>query len=339
MIAKVLESEWVGPKGAGVKTPKWQAKYPQLVDNVAHGGWGAADKQRQYSPGFKGQRKVIMNVIDRSDIEWHRENLKMKLLSKNVFVSNTGTEFVDFGVPSYGFLKAFQDVIQTNGNWSKYDVAVKRTGEKTNPIIVKNATKCKKKDDMPELKGVSGQIDPEIISESDVFSAEECTWEPINLVEEFKPTSYFMLKKRLEKLWTEVDNCLGTSFIKELDERIADETAEFKAREALEESTEETTEAPKAEAAPEARAVRRETISDPIATGLSPRQTGLLVGWNKLSEQEKLWIKDVIVEGDDTLGSVIYDTAAGQLVECPECHKESPVNFTRCPTCGVLFSN
>jgi hypothetical protein len=345
-IAKVLEVEW-SKTVKGDKSFKNKTKYPELVDKVEHGGWATTDRQRQYSPGFKGKKMAIMNVIDRQDMNWHRTNKKMKLLSKAVALGNDGvTEYITMGVPSFGFIKAFDDVLQTSGNWSKYDVGIKKTGEQQTPYVIKNATRLKVKDMLDDLKGVKGIPDASLISTSELLTEEELSWKLIDIEQQFKPTSYFMLNRRLGKLFDECDRCLGTKFCDELKVLIEmeqkdwelthpkSETAEVEDPiEKVEESvTTETVEAP-------VRAVRRETISAQATATLSAEQLAVLKGWQNLTDQEKGWIKDVVLKEDGSLDHIIYDPEAGALAECPveTCKIEAPLNFARCPVCGIEY--
>jgi hypothetical protein len=334
-IAKVLEKEWSKTE-KGKSTYKNIDKFPTLVDKVEHGCWEVGDKRRQFNPGFKGKRVTIMNVIDRSDMEWHREHLKMKLLSKGITFGKNGEQYIDVGVPSYGFIKSFEDMLMTYGNWSKYDIAIKRTGDKQTPYVVKNASRLKAKDMMEELK-CPDTPDADIISVNEGLTQEELSWEFVDLRKEFAPTSYFMLKKRLGRLFAECDVCLGTRFVDELNAEIDKEKAESAAEQAENETVVESK--PIAET-PVPRVAKREAISEPAKNGLSAKQTAVLKGYPKLTDQEKNWILDVVLNDDGTLNKAVYDeVSAGGLVECPSCNEASPTSFKHCPVCGVQFAD
>jgi hypothetical protein len=343
-ISKVLEVEW-SKTVKGDKSFKNKSKYPELVDKLEHGGWSTTDRQRQYSPGFKGKKMAIMNVIDRLDMEWHRTNKKMKLLSKAVTVGKDGvSEFITMGVPSFGFLKAFEDVLQTSGNWSKYDVGIKKTGEQSTPYVIKNASKYKKGGMLEELKGVKGIPDGSIISVDDFLTEEELSWKLVDIENEFKPTSYFMLKRRLGSLFDECDRCLGTRFCDELGVLIEAEQKHWelenpKTEETITEIT--TTSSPIEESVTSTpRVVRRETVSAQAGTTLSEEQVKVLKGFGLLTDQEKSWIKDVVLKADGTLDHIIYDSEAGALTVCPDpCKEEVPYKFSTCPVCGVEYAD
>jgi hypothetical protein len=344
-INKVLEIEW-SKTVKGEKSFKHKTKYPDLVDKVEHGGWDTKDRQRQYSPGYRGKRMSIMNVIDRQDMEWHRLNKKTKLLSKAVELGKDGvTEYITMGVPSFGFLKAFDDVLQTSGNWSKYDVGIKRTGEQTTPYVIKNATRLKVKDMLEDLKGVDGIPDGANISTNELLTEEELSWNLINIEEQFKPTSYFMLNRRLGKLFDECDRCLGTHFIDELKRLIEEEQKEWEAlhpktgevEDPIESVSEPITESVSTEEVP-ARVVKRETIAQQATATLSAEQIAVLKGWHKLTDQEKSWIKDVVLNDDGTLNHIVYDDAAGAEAECPDCHALVPLKFKTC-ICGIEYAD
>jgi hypothetical protein len=345
-IAKVLEVEWSKTE-KGKKTYKNLGKYPDLVDRVEHGQWTTSDRQRQYSKGFKGQQMTIMNVIDRSDMQWHRDNLKMKLLSKSVALGKDGvSEFVTMGVPTWGFIKAFADVLESYGNWARYDVAIKRTGDKTTPYVIKNASRKKLKDDLDDIKG----IDPEIISIDDHLTDEELSWELVNLQEQFAATSFFQLKNRLGKLFLECDNCLGTKFIPELEASVEKESSEWKlahssdydledSEPAAEPNTEPVREAAPVNLRSTEKVVHRETIGEQVNTALSPEQTATLKGYSKLTDVEKSWIKDIVLKADGSLDHVEYSVEAGEQAECPDCRVASPLKFAHCPGCGAAFTS
>ena len=349
-VAKVLEVEWSKTE-KGKKSFKHLGKCPELVDKVEHGNYSTTDRQRQFSKGFKGQTMMIMNVIDRADMQWHRDNLKTKLLSKQSVLGRDGeTRFITMGVPTFGFLKAFGEMLDTFGNWSKYDVAIKKTGDKTTPYVIQNASRKKEKDSLDELKQADGSfVNGDIISTCDRLTDEELSWAVVNLREQFAPTSFFTLKKRIGKMFTECDNVLGTRFIDELDFLIEKEREEYAKKNqdpdeekkdasvtvqgtSLGESTEDKTAKREVQ-----REVHRNTIADPVGGQLSAEQLAVLKGYPKLNDEEKAAIKDVVLKPDGTLDKIVYDPASGEQADCPDCNTTSPMKFTRCPCCGVSF--
>ena len=82
--------------------------------------------------GWEGRKNLIANIIDRTNYAWHKENKHTALLSKNVNIkkNDDGTlrEFIDKGVPFAGLSNVLNKLIGDEGNWSKYDVAIDRTG-------------------------------------------------------------------------------------------------------------------------------------------------------------------------------------------------------------------
>ena len=346
IINKVNEVKWV--KGADGKSTKVNVneQYPWF-EKVNKGGFAPTDKSYQYSKGWKGQQVVIMNVIDRED-NWCAENKHTKLLSKKL--SGDNGEFAEIGVPSFGFCSALSNIVKSYGSWERYDVQVRRTGQKTTPIDVKQATLYKKNGLVQELDKDKLQY----VSLNETLTPEELEYERYDISKFFAPTTYQKILSKLGNTIKSIDVDLRTNFYEELQALAEKEKKEFEevygsnapAQEAAPAQTatvaQPTQTASVTEAAP-ARTAVREAAPAP-ASGLTPDKIALLKGWNLLTDEEKSVIVDVIKNPDGTLADIVYNTDH-PVLSCPSiypdghagCGINAPDFFKVCPSCGSVF--
>ena len=346
IINKVNEVKWV--KGADGKSTKVNVneQYPWF-EKVNKGGFAPTDKSYQYSKGWKGQQVVIMNVIDRED-NWCAENKHTKLLSKKL--SGDNGEFAEIGVPSFGFCSALSNIVKSYGSWERYDVQVRRTGQKTTPIDVKQATLYKKNGLVQELDKDKLQY----VSLNETLTPEELEYERYDISKFFAPTTYQKILSKLGNTIKSIDVDLRTNFYEELQALAEKEKKEFEEVYGSNAPTPEaapvqtstvaqpTQTTPVAEAAP-ARTAVREAVSTP-ASGLTPDKIALLKGWNLLTDEEKSVIVDVIKNPDGTLADIVYNTDH-PVLSCPSvfpdgshgCGINAPDFFHRCPACNKEF--
>jgi hypothetical protein len=349
--------EWIPNKATGKrdKVLKYGAKYPELIEAITKTGF-KQDKDGisyTYATGLKGQQVVVFNVIDRGD-SWCADNKHTKLLSKQVDVvaqdDGTVRYYPRTGVPSHGFVQRLGELIGKYGNYEKYDIAIKKMGEKTNPYELKNASNYKDKGVLEELQNDTGdevEIDKII---SGPLTTAEIKYERYDITKLMQPTSYQKLLKRIPSVFKLTDACLGTHFYEEL-ESLAKKERE--AWDALNEAKEETQAVAETKAIKEAvTEVQNETPAvetesqvhnarkriGPAIT-LSSEKIALLKGWSKLSDREKAGIVDV-VEKDGKVVGVKYtpELSKEDFLECTDCNVSAPESYTTaCPVCGVDF--
>ena len=346
IINKVNEVKWV--KGADGKSTKVNVneQYPWF-EKVNKGGFAPTDKSYQYAKGWKGQQVVIMNVIDRED-NWCATNKHTKLLSKKI--SGEQGEFAEIGVPSFGFCSALSSIVNSYGSWERYDVQVRRTGQKTNPVEVKQATLYKKNGLVLELDKDKLQY----VSLNETLTPEELEYERYDISKFFAPTTYQKILSKLGNTIKAIDVDLRTNYYEELQALAEKEKKEFEeiygtnapAQEAAPEQTATVAQpvqtAPATEAAPVRTAVHE--AAPARATGLTPDKIALLKGWDLLTDEEKAVIVDVVKNPDGTLKDIVYNTDHPVLA-CPAdfpdgshgCGINAPDFFHVCPSCGKAF--
>lgn len=360
---KVMEKTYVNKKPVYVN----EAKFPELFKAVSKGGFKESDGFAfTYSKGFKGDRVTIYNVIDRSD-DWCAKNKHTKILARDVTIDDQNRVWAKEGIKSFGFVTKIRDLIGKYGNYEKYDVAIKKNGEKDNPFDVKNASRLKEKEMMEELINNDGsQVNEALIVEGNL-TQEEMAYKKYDIEKLFGPTPYYKLLKRIPSVFKLCDASLGTNYFEELQGLAEREKAEWEAKRA-------ETEAAQAEA--ENAAIREnlnmtedemnevastDTMPDPMAapattasfdtmetanaeapktrrsaaTGLTADKIALLKGYDMLPEASKHRIKDVTNINGKV--NIVWDTEADCLA-CDSCGAMSPEEgTTHCPVCGVKF--
>lgn len=348
IIDKVMETTYENKK----RVYKWEndPNTKEVFNYVAHGGWNPATETNQYkfSKGWAGQKVCVVNVIDREDMEWHKANKHTKLLSRNISESVNAegktTYYPSIGVPSFGFVDILGGIVANYGNWSSYDIGIKRTGAKQNPYTIANATAYKNGGlkDIPEneLKFVS----------TEPLTEEEKSWTKYEIGKIYKPTSYRKLLSNLGNKIKTIDGVFNTRFYDELNDLAKKEAEEMKAlNEAAELNKEPDNSdldaiygAPASSAnasAAESMPTRPTAASvDTIAANerLSPEKLSVLKGYQYLTDEQKNQIEDVILDSDGNIADIKYNTEE-QVVACPSCKVPGLMAHTHCLACGMKF--
>ena len=352
IIDKVNEVEWV-PDPSGAKDDKGRPKnvkeyinekrFPDIFNIVNYSNLPESDPKRKFGlfgKGWSGREVFIANIIDRSMMDWHRENKHTVLLSKNINVSKkpdgTTMEFVDEGVPAFGFTAVLNSILLTYKYWGKYDIGIVRTGNTNPPYDIFNATRTPEKVKNAAIRA--------LISDQPTTDEEE-GWERYDLDKLFGVTSYTKIWNRLHITIEGIDAKLGTHYADELKKLADAEAAERAAKKAeedeaaeFEKQIDESTPAP-APAEEEEAPVRtprkiEETPEDAPASTMKPES---LPGWAGLKAEEKAAITEVVTVGTKTSPWVLKYAGANKMGACPTCKTKSPDFFESCPACGERF--
>lgn len=364
---KVMEKTYVNKKPIYVN----EQKFPELFKLVSKGGFKESDGFAfTYSKGFKGDRVVIYNVIDRTD-DWCEKNKHTKILARDVTVDDQNRVWAKEGIKSFGFVTKVRDLIGKYGNYEKYDVAIKKNGEKDNPFDVKNASRLKEKEMMEELINNDGsQVNEMYITPERPLTQEEMAFKRYDIEKLFGPTRYGKLLERIPSVFKLCDASLGTNYFEELQGLAAKEKAEFEAMRAQQEAEQAaaenaairenlnmTEEEVNAAVSPENSELSTDAMfgtasfdnmqnvateeapktrrSAAASTGLTADKIALLKGYDMLPEASKNRIKDVTNLNGKV--KIVWDTEADCLA-CDSCDAMSPEEgTTHCPVCGVKF--
>jgi hypothetical protein len=338
IISRVKEVAYVNRKRVYVN----EEKHKEIFDLIVHNGLKEGDPKRRFNRGWEGRHVIVMNVLDREQMDWHKENKHSMLLSRNIGEGQNGALFIDEGVPVFGFYNQIATTLFANyGSWEKYDMGILRTGQQQTPYRIINAT-AYAAGNIPELPAA---LKPYVVLGP--LTEEELSWDRYDLKKIFGTTSYTKYYNRLKVAIQTIDARLGTKFFKELEYEVEKEKAEREARQAEASDDEDggdydeqpvttkvTTTVPAQTAAPVR--TREAAKPAPAATGLSADKIALLKGWNKISPEQQAMIVDVKVLNGKIV-EIMYDTDE-PLVACPDCKIASPESFTACPACGLDFT-
>ncbi len=179
---------------------------------------------------FFPTRRLIGNVINRHEYDWHVRNKKYKILcSKHELYKDADPEKgtparfnTEVGVPFVGVYEngIMARVLNYRGDWNGFDIIVNKDSKNKSYII----THIFNEDISPEAKhaGTDAPLTPE-----------ELSWAKWDLNKHFPDCSYSKLNRSFKQLFKDWDAYAGTNFYDELKEcvRIEKEERERKRKE------------------------------------------------------------------------------------------------------------
>jgi hypothetical protein len=341
---RVMEVVWIkDASGKNTKVYPNQAKHPELWEAITKTGYKASDPGYSITGGLKSTNFTIMNCIDRQD-NWCAENNHTKILCRQVTTDDQGRVWPQHGIKSYGFIARLVDLQNKYKNYEKYDVAIKRTGKKDNPLELRNASAFKEKDMLSELLNDDGTLPDENLIVIGPLTEAERQYERYDLDKLYQPSSFTKILNRIPSVFKLCDATTGSKFYEELVALSEKEKKEWKEKYGSEEE-EEATQAKAENAAiahelnpePAKPAARRIAVGTP-SLGLSDEKIAALKGWSKLTDAQRALIKDVKVKSDGKVEEIewIECDETTNLLAC-ECGIACPETWTVCPSCASDF--
>ena len=342
VIARVNEVTYINRKRVYVN----ETKHKDIFDLVNYNGLADTDPKRKFDKGWEGRHVIVMNVIDREQMDWHRENKHTMLLSRNIGRSADGTrEYPEEGIPVYGFFNVIATTLFKHyGNWEGYDIGITRLGTTQQPYRLINAS-VYAANGIPEL---APEMVP-FVSLDKTLTDEERSWARYDLGKIYGPTTYTKIYNNLQVAFRRIDATLGTQFTKELEFEVEKEKAERAARQQTEPQTTTSAPAPAAYSAPVTASVAATPAAAPTRTRapatpattttvkLTADKIAALKGWSQLSETQQAMITDVTLDKSGKPVDIKFDTDEGVL-GCPQCRVPAPESYTVCPSCGLDFN-
>lgn len=215
VIDLVLDGKMVGQGDSRHREYTYEKVHPECFRRVR---WNDNDSS-PYEKGFWPTEYVNINCIDRSDMEWHRENKHTKLLSKRASkIGDSDSFYFETGIPSLCYKTIFDEVVEPFGDWEEYDIVIRKLASQ------------------PWYKVYSGTDDFNRISEvaktlvvDGPLTEEERSWELYDLDQLYGVTSYSKIKAKLGEFIRKVDIDFKKNFSEELESLVAKEQEQWKA--------------------------------------------------------------------------------------------------------------
>ena len=346
---KICEFDWVERK----RVFRWEEIYKDLFLWANKGGF--VGNKGKFCRGLYPNYLLIQNVIDRSDMKWHKENKKTKILAKNSFEVTVKSEEGDYkdtgytvGVPYNSCSNIWKDLWRKYGSWENFDVAIrpaKKAGDNTIPMSILNASRLKEKDmfdDIGEKWAGLIQVGP--------LTEEEQSWERFNLGKAYSISSYSKISKRIGKRLAAIDEAFGTKFSQECKDLASTEAKlrkekqqegedQFEEEDGNIEADKVSVSVPK-DIPSEKPAPKRRSLLDETKKEVPAIDTSVLKGWALLSAEEKAQVESAVK--DQETGkclSIKFKASAGALAPCanPTCGVSFPEDWLVCPCCGAKF--
>lgn len=320
-----------------------QIKHPQVFNRVFLNN----DPENPYEKGWYPSRVCLINVIDREQIERHRELKHTFLLSKKMSEGKEGVIWYDTGIPSSCYKSIWDDIVEYYGDYEKYDIVIEKlNGDPYYKTYHALGDKIKIFENLQSLI-VDGPL-----------TEEELSWERYDFDKIYKVTSYQKILNRLGIFIQQVDVTFGKNFYDELKELAEEEKKQFQDQQEKEKD-ETPSEKPNSDTKPERETsvpektveLEKSKVEEPAParrttkTPESSQKSDLIIqkkalpleGISKLSEEELSLITGITSDGK---GSYVLSYATGvSLATCSgkNCEFVSPEVFKHCPKCGVEF--
>ena len=345
---KVMERKWsdgVNEKGQKISKATYvnEKAFPNIFNRVRCNN--VFDSK--YEKGWSPRELILMNVIDRLDPQWHKENKHTKLLCRGMSVKNDGSIWYDEGIPYAAYRNIWDDAVEFYGDWEEYDIVMRKFDK--DPWY--QAFSCK-----DNVQKISKLVSMDYVVDGPL-TPEERSYGMYDFDALYPVTSYMKFRNRLGGFIELIDKNMGTHYKEELDEFADEEKAEFDRKEKenapkvavesnpikanKEESVPVTAEPPK-----EVEQPKQDIQSVPVRPVRQAVKQGIdweglangtyngtkYLGVPKLTEEEK-----ALVLGVNEKGEFIYDPKAGQLYADCQSGFQSPGAFHCDPLSGNEF--
>lgn len=207
VMNKVLTRHWdksiVNSDGrVGAFVYDYATVHPELYNRVNKNNNVSNAMER----GWKFGASVLFNVIDRENMDWHRAEKKVRVLSKKASEWQD-TVFFEAGVPDTLYQLIIDDIVAVDANtsWEDYDIVVLKLSDK--PWY-------KAYHGIDDVKKIDPGIKPFIVAGG--LTDEEKSWELNNFDSLFPITRYSKIKSKLGLFIQKVDKVFNTRYYDEL---------------------------------------------------------------------------------------------------------------------------
>lgn len=298
----------------------------EIFNIVNKNGFTSEQPRGKFDKGWIGKTVLVANVIDRTQMDWHRANKHTVMLAKSISTDDNGHDWADEGISEFASLSLFKELFKYYGNWEKYDIGISRTGQQTPAFNIINASKN------PEMIADEYR---EFVS-TEPLTDEELSWDRYDFSVIYRPTNCIKIYNRLKETIGRIDKECGTHFLADLEKDVVVERERLKEIYKNEEVSEisESTSTPTVTQTSE---VKSRTRSTTPTTSTNTEVWKQLPFADKLPEKYRNSVKAVKKNKDGQVVSVEWDIDEEHLLECTDCHTSGPEDLTECPVCGATF--
>lgn len=338
ILNKVMQYNW--DKEKQVRVYHHKESFPTIFNMVSKNG----RPDMTFETGWTPKSLVIMNILDRSLMDWHRENKHSRLLSKKASIYNE-TTFYEPGVPISMYNGILDEIAGPFGDWETYDVvSMKLKDDPWYKTYHAEEDFRRFKDDFPNF------IEKYAVAP---LTDEELSWDRYDIDNLFKVTTYKKIHDRLKNKIRMIDDALNTRYLEELEELVLKEAKEAKEKgetdsakkfavksESKPEPQVETKTEEKMETKPVASTARRTAVAPAQKTKEQLVKELISKGWVGLSEYNEEMLNEIkTVNFDNDELSWIVWTDNPVVYDCPQCGVYAPTTVNICPKCGVHFED
>jgi len=214
---------------------------------------------QKYPSGWLPGKNILMNVIDRSRLDWHASTGRAFVLSKSMNVwEKSAEEKIEFfhpGVPPTVYNMLVDQIVEYYGDWSERDIIIERKDGDPWYAVYNSENYMNDKAFMAKNQ-LNGILKPEFALRP--LTTEELALKHCDFDEYFRPTSYLKIFNRLGYVFRFADQIFSTTYYEELKEKAAEDKARMEAENKEKEKTSSQTAVP----AKVASATSQESASD-----------------------------------------------------------------------------
>ena len=321
-LSDVQEVEWVKVEGKEKKQKEFinagSPVYKKVESNKI-----ARDLSNPYANKFYPSKIVLANVIDPSDLDFHKETNHSKLIASKLDIVKTddGNQILypKPGFPYTVYSAIIDNLVSKVGGWD-FDIVVKRDVNGDPMYSVNHFSDFA----VPsEVKAVCSDRD---------YMEQFKNLELYNLDEMYKVTSYTKLKYHLLPLFKEWDKENGNSRYAEELEELAEQEAEARNAEKEKAPKSIPTETPK-----ESKPRERKAKEEKSKPGTTEDPKTLFPKLDSIDPEDKEWFFKTFshVEDGKAVWKVKDDEGEKvQLTPCDHCGVELSSKLLQCPACG-----
>ncbi len=213
ILWKVFDKVMASRSSQGQRVYLNETRFPDVFNRVHKNG----NPQNNLERGWLPTRVVVMNVLDRHDMEWHQEHKHSKILSKKGReYGDEGNIWFEPGIPLTTYNLIVDELVENYGLFDEYDISIKKMDAQ--PWYgVFHASE--------EIKRIPAEYRSLVVDGP--LTDEEKSYELYDLDKLFPITTYKKIYDNLGVFIQEVDKKFKTHFFEELTSLYEKEKAQW----------------------------------------------------------------------------------------------------------------